>query len=56
MYFIGLGIIIILHLSFIGTLIQGFAIYLLFKSYLLTIYDLLCKLPFIGKYLSKYVH
>jgi hypothetical protein len=54
-YFIGLLLIVVVHQSFIGTLVQGFGLFIIFKGYLSAIYGWVCRIPYIGKYLRKYV-
>lgn len=51
-YFLGFIIIIVLHQGFIGTIVQGTGLFIICKGYLATIYGWVCRIPYIGKYLS----
>ena len=55
MYFGGFSLIV-MDLSLIGTLVQTVAVFFLFKAYLSTVYDWICRIPYVGKYLSKWMH
>ena len=52
MYFGGL-VLIVMNLNLIGTIVQAVSVFFLFKAYLSTIYDWMCRVPYVGKYLSK---
>jgi hypothetical protein len=53
-YFIGLAMIVLAHLSFFGTLVQAFGLFIIFRGYLSAIYGWVCRVPYVGKYLSKF--
>lgn len=53
-YFIGLVMIVVVHLSFLGTLVQGLGLFVIFRGYLSAIYGWVCRIPYIGKYLRKF--
>lgn len=50
-YFIGLALIVI-QFTFIGTIVQLIGLFIIFRSFLPEFYDYLCRLPFVGSYLS----
>lgn len=50
-YFVGL-ILIWLQFTFIGALVQLTGLFIIFRSFLPEFYDYLCRLPFVGHYLS----
>lgn len=50
-YFIGL-ILIWLQFTFFGALVQLSGLFIIFRSFLPEFYDYLCRLPFVGHYLS----
>lgn len=52
-YFMGLAMIVLAHLSFFGTVVQGFGLFIIFRGYLSAIYGWVCRVPYVGKYLSK---
>jgi hypothetical protein len=55
-YFVGFLLIVVMHQSFIGTLVQGFGLFIIFKGYLSAIYGWVCRIPYIGKYLRKNIN
>lgn len=50
-YFIGLSIIVI-GFTFVGTVVQLIGLFIIFRSFLPDFYDYLCRLPYVGSYLS----
>lgn len=52
-YFGGL-VLIVLNLGFFGAIAQIIGFLLIFRSFLPDLYDYVCKVPFVGKYLSKH--
>lgn len=50
-YFLGLALIV-LEFTVIGTIVQMVGLFIIFRSFLPEFYDYLCRLPFVGSYLS----
>lgn len=44
--------LIVMDINLIGTLVQAIAVFFLFKAYLATGYEWICRIPYVGKYLS----
>lgn len=53
-YFLGL-VLIVIEFTFVGTVIQMAGLFIIFRSFLPEFYDYLCRLPFVGSYLSTWV-
>lgn len=54
-YFAGFLMIVVLHMGFVGTVVQSLGLFIICKGYLATVYGWVCRIPYVGKYLSKYV-
>lgn len=52
-YFLGL-VLIVLQLTFFGTVIQLAGLFIIFRSFLPDFYDYICRLPVVGSYLSSF--
>jgi hypothetical protein len=53
LYFAGL-VLIFVHITLVGSLVQLIGLFIIFKSFLPDIYDSMTKIPYIGRYLSKH--
>jgi hypothetical protein len=51
-FFIGM-VLIVIYFTFVGTLLQLGGLFIIFRSFLPDFYDYLCRLPFVGSYLSN---
>ena len=52
MFFAGFGLIV-MNWGFFGAMLQVFGFIMIFRTFLPDLYEYICKIPFVGGYLSK---